>query len=193
MRWADLGDGQHGFSLINNSKYGYDGVGDLLRLTLLRSPTWPDPDADREHHHFTYALYPHAGSWKDAGTMEHGYDYNYKLVAMQVEPHTGQMPAEHSFFSVDAKNVVVTAVKKAEDGDGLVVRFFEYEGKGGNVTVSVPPGAANASVTNLMEKPEGAPIPVTGDKVTVPITPYMIQTVRVNYGQATAPQAVAAR
>lgn len=58
MRWADLGDGAHGFSLLNNSKYGYDAVGNQLRLTLLRSPTWPDPDADREHHHFVYALYP---------------------------------------------------------------------------------------------------------------------------------------
>ena len=52
MRWADLGDGKHGVSIINESKYGYDAVGNLLRLTLLRSPTWPDPDADRGHHHF---------------------------------------------------------------------------------------------------------------------------------------------
>ncbi len=181
MRWADEGDGQHGFSLINNSKYGYDGVGDMLRLTLLRSPTWPDPDADREHHHFTYALYPHAGSWKDAGTVEHGYNYNYKLAAMQVESHTGEMQPEHSFFGVDAKNVVVTAVKKAEDGNGLIVRFYEFAGKGGNVTINVPKGATSASVTNLMEKPEGGTLPITEDKVTVPVTPYMIQTVRVDY------------
>ena len=60
MRWADLGDGQHGFSLINESKYGYDAKDNVLRLSLLRSPTWPDPEADRGHHHFSYALYPHA-------------------------------------------------------------------------------------------------------------------------------------
>ncbi len=189
MRWADEGDGKHGFSLINDSKYGYDGVGDQLRLTLLRSPTWPDPEADREEHHFTYALYPHAGAWKDAGTVEHGWNYNYKLEAMQVEAHAGQMPAEHSFVGVDAKNVVVTAVKKAEDGNGLVVRFFEWAGKGGNVTLQVPEGATAASVVNLMEKPEGGSIPVTGGKVTVPVTPYMIQTVRVDY----QPLAVAAK
>ncbi len=181
LRWADLGDAQHGFSLINDSKYGYDGVGDLLRLTLLRSPTWPDPDADRGPQHFTYALYPHAGSWKDAGTVERGYDYNYKLQAMQVESHTGAMAAEHSFFGVDAKNVVVTAVKKAEDGNGLIVRFYEWAGKGGNVTLSLPPGAGSASVVNLMEKPQGGALAVTGDRVTVPVTPYMIQTVRVDY------------
>ena len=97
QRWADEGNEQHGFSLINDSKYGYDGVGNLLRLTLLRSPVWPDPNADRGHQHFTYALYPHAGDWKQAMTVRHGYDYNYPLQAMQVEAHTGALPAEHSF------------------------------------------------------------------------------------------------
>src|ERR1022692_432440 len=63
QRWADLGDRQHGFSLVNESKFGYDDQGNVLRLTLLRSPVWPDPEADRGHHHFAYALYPHAGDW----------------------------------------------------------------------------------------------------------------------------------
>jgi alpha-mannosidase len=44
LRWADLGDGEHGFSLLNDSKYGYDAAGNVLRLSLLRSPTYPDPD-----------------------------------------------------------------------------------------------------------------------------------------------------
>jgi alpha-mannosidase len=69
----------------------------VLRLTLLRSPTWPDPDADRGHHHFSYAFYPHAGDWKQALTVRTGYEYNYKLQAMQVESHTGSLPAQHSF------------------------------------------------------------------------------------------------
>src|SRR6202453_2691292 len=100
LRWADLGDAQHGFSLINNSKYGYDDAGNVLRLSLLRSPTWPDPDADREHHHFTYALYPHGGDWKQALTVRHGYDYNYPLRALQVEAHTGALPAEYAYVTV---------------------------------------------------------------------------------------------
>ncbi len=66
QQWADLGDGKHGLSLINDAEFGYDAVGNTLRLTLLRSPKWPDPDADMGHHHFHYALYPHAGTWKDA-------------------------------------------------------------------------------------------------------------------------------
>jgi len=186
MRWADLGDGQHGFSLLNNSKYGYDAVGNLLRLTLLRSPTWPDPDADREHHHFSYALYPHGGDWRQALTVRHGYEFNYGLKAMQVQAHSGSMKAEHTFASVAETNVVLTAMKKTETGDGLILRFYEWAGKGGTVTLTVPPGATGATLVNLMEKPEGGTITVSGDKVTVPITPFEIQTVRVNYTPAPA-------
>ncbi len=181
MRWADLGDGQHGFSLINNDKYGYDAVGNQLRLTLLRSPAAPDPDADRGEQRFTYELYPHAGTWQQAATVEHGYNDNYKLKAMQVEAHEGSMPTEHSFLSTDSDHVVVTAMKKAEDSNALVIRFYEWAGKGGNVTLTLPAGATSASLTNLVEKPEGSPLSVSGDKVTVPVTPFEIQTVRVDY------------
>jgi alpha-mannosidase len=181
MRWADLGDGQHGVSLINESKYGYDAVGNQLRLTLLRSPTWPDPDADRGHHHFSYWLYPHAGDWKAAMTVRRGYESNYPLTATQVEAHTGEWPAEHSFVGVAADNVVLTAVKKAEDSNALLFRVYEWAGKPGEVAITVPPGATGASLVNLMEQPEGGAVPVAGDKVSFPITPFAIQTIRVDY------------
>ena len=76
LRWADLGDANHGFSLINESKYGYDAKGNVLRISLLRSPTWPDPDADRGHHSFRYSLYAHAGGWKQALSVRRGYEFN---------------------------------------------------------------------------------------------------------------------
>lgn len=188
MRWADLGDGAHGFSLINRTKYGYDAVGNQLRLTLLRSPTWPDPDADRQRHQFTYALYPHAGTWQAANTVKHGYNFNYELTAMQVESHAGEMQPEHSFASVDSGNVVITAIKKAETDNALIVRFYEWAGKGGNVNLTMPKGATGATVVNLMEKPEGAALTVAGEKITVPVTPYQIQTVRVDYKPSTKVQ-----
>lgn len=181
QRWADLGDGQHGFSLINESKFGYDSVGNLLRLSLLRSPTSPDPDADRGLQHFRYALYPHDGDWKTAMTIRHGYEFNYPLKAMQVEAHTGTMPAEHSFISVTPDDVVLTAVKKAEDSNALVFHMYEWEGKSGNVELMVPKGATGAVETNLLEQPEGAALTVNADRITVPIRPYEIKAVRVNY------------
>jgi alpha-mannosidase len=181
LRWADLGDGQHGFSLLNNSKYGYDDKDNVLRLSLLRSPTWPDPDADRGHHHFTFALYPHGGDWRQALTVRHGYEFNYRLQAMQVQAHTGALPAEFAYVSVKPENVVLTAVKKAEDSNGLIFRVYEWAGKSGDVDIHVPKGATGATQTNLMEKPEGTALKLVGDTVTAPIHPFEILTVRVDY------------
>jgi alpha-mannosidase len=186
MRWADLGDARQGMSLINESKYGYDADGNVLRLSLLRSPVWPDPEADREHHHFVYALYPHAGDWKQALSERHGYELNYQLTAMQVDQHTGDWPTEHSFVGIDGDNVVLTAIKKAENADGLLFRFFEWEGKAGSVTLHVPEGATSATITNLMETPEGSALTVISNQVTVPVTPYQIQTVRIDYPSTVA-------
>jgi alpha-mannosidase len=191
MRWADLGgigpDGkQHGLSVINNSKYGYDAAGNVLRLTLLRSPKWPDAEADMGHHHFHYALYPHAGTWKDALTVRHGYEYNYPLTAVVTTAHAGALPAEHSFASVEPENVVLTAVKKAEDANGLIFRVYEWAGKETTAEFHVPPGATGATVTNMMEAPEGGPLAVShwggeGDVVKASIHPFEILTIRVDY------------
>ena len=185
MRWADEGDGQHGFGLLNNSKYGYDAVGNLLRLTLLRSPVYPDPEADRGDQHFEYALYPHAGTWQSSQVMQRGYEFNYRLQAMQVADHDGALPATHSFATVAEPNVVLTALKKAEAGHALIARFYEWAGKDGAVTVTVPAGVKSAEVVNLMEQATGQTVPVettSGESVVeVPVTPYMIQTIRLNY------------
>ncbi|MHB1023584.1 MAG: alpha-mannosidase [Acidobacteriaceae bacterium] len=182
QRWADLGNSSHGFSLINDSKYGYDDKGNMLRLSLLRSPTWPDPNADQGHHHFAYSLYPHAGSWKQALTVRQGFDFNYKLEAEQVAPHTGVLPTEFSFVKVQPEDLVLTAVKKTEDGNGLLLRFYEWAGKAGKATITLPNGVASAVETNLMETPEGNPLATTSNSVTVPFMPYSINTVRVSFG-----------
>jgi alpha-mannosidase len=186
MRWADLSgagsDGKvHGLSILNQDKYGYDAAGNVLRITLLRSPTWPDPDADQGEHHFHYALYPHAGTWKDALTVRHGWEYDYPLQAVVTTAHSGSLPPEHSFASVSPDNVVLTAVKKAEDSNALIFRVYEWAGKETTAEFHVPPGATGATVTNLMEQPEGDPLQVTGDVVKVPIHPYEILTIRVDY------------
>ncbi|HEY2461440.1 MAG TPA: glycoside hydrolase family 38 C-terminal domain-containing protein [Candidatus Acidoferrum sp.] len=181
LRWADLGDANHGFSLLNESKYGYDAKGNVLRISLLRSPTWPDPEADRGRHHFLYSLYPHAGDWKQALTVRHGYQLNYELQSMQLEAHDGALPPEHSYITISNPNVILTAMKKAEDADGLILRFYEWAGKSGEVQITVPAGATSATLTNLMEIPEGSPLPVSNNQIAVPVHPFEIVSVRVDY------------
>ena len=188
LRWADLGDRNHGFSLINESKYGYDAKGNVLRLSLLRSPTWPDPEADRGHHQFSYSLYPHSGDWKQALTVRRGYEFNYQLRAFQVEAHEGSLPPQHSFVGITGDNVVLTALKKTEDSDALLLRLYEWAGKTGDVQISLPEGASSASLTNLMEKPEGAKLSVPNHQVTIPVHPYEIVSVRVEFAQSHSSQ-----
>ena len=184
LRWADLGDDKQGVSILNDSKYGYDALGNTLRLTLLRSPTWPDPEADRGIQHFTYEIYPHTGPWQQAQTVRRGYELNNPLTAQQVFSHTGSLPPTHSFASIDNPNVTLTAVKKAEDADALIFRFYEWAGKSGDVKLHIPPGAQYAVEANLMEKPETEHLGLAGDTVTLPIKPYEIRTVEVFYPSA---------
>lgn len=179
-RWADISDGKHGFSLLNDCKYGYDAKGNVLRLSLLRSPVYPDPHADEGHHEFTYSLYPHGGDWKQALTVRQGYQLNYKLITLPVEKHQGALAAEHSFLQVPEENVIVSAIKKAEDENALVVRFYEWAGKQGDVTLQLPPGAESATETDLMEKRTSS-LSLNGSSLKVPTRPYEIKTVEVKF------------
>jgi alpha-mannosidase len=180
LHWADLSDAQHGLSILNDSKYGYDAKGNVLRLTLLRSPTWPDPHADEGHHEFVYSLYPHSGTWHDAQTVRRGYELNYKLRAVQVQNHTGALPPVHSFITIDGGNVVLTAMKWAEDENAMVLRFYEWAGKESDINVHLPIGPQRAWETNLIEQPSGK-LQVVNDGITVHTKPYEIKTVSVKF------------
>jgi alpha-mannosidase len=180
LRWADLSDATHGFSLLNDSKYGYDAKDNVLRLSLLRAPEYPDPNADQGHHEFTYSLYPHAGTWREALTVRQGYEVNYPLMAVSTTRHPGTLPPSQSFFSTQEDNVVITAIKKDADDSALIVRFYEWAGKKGDVHLVLPQSVTAAWQTNLMEATQN-PLSVdsAGKVVTVPTSPYEIKTVKV--------------
>jgi alpha-mannosidase len=182
LQWGDLSDAKHGFSLLNDSKYGYDAKGNVLRLSLLRSPEWPDPHADEGLHEFTYSMYAHPGTWREAETVRRGYELNYDLLAVGTAKHPGAMKEEHSFFEVQADNVVMTAIKKAEDDGSLILRFYEWAGKESDVKIVLPVGAQSASETDLMERPVGE-LGVPGGVVAVHTKPYEIKTIRVRFAR----------
>jgi alpha-mannosidase len=190
QRWADISDATHGFSLLNDCKYGYDAKGNVLRLSLLRSPEWPDPHADEGPQDFTYSLYPHGGTWLEAQTIRRGYELDDKLISRQTEKHQGSLPAEHSFVQIGPENVVLTAFKKAEDDTGLILRFYEWAGKEGNVALQLPLTAQSAEETNLMEKSLGG-LPLHNGTVTVHTKPYEIKTIKMQFAAKTAAGEVA--
>jgi alpha-mannosidase len=184
LRWADLSDATHGFSLLNDSKYGYDARDSVLRLSLLRGPEYPDPNADQGHHEFTYSLYPHAGTWREALTVRQGYEVNYPLLATTTTRHPGTLLPSQSFFATQEDNVVITAIKKDADDSALIVRFYEWAGKKGDVHLTLPQAATAAWQTNLMEvSPTPLSLDAAGRVVTVPTNPYEIKTVNVQFGK----------
>ena len=185
LRWADLSDARHGLSLLNDCKYGYDAHGQVLRLSLLRSPEWPDPHADEGTHEFTYSLLPHAGGWREAGTVRAAYELNSSLRAIAAPGHAGTLPAVHSFVTLEPANLLLTAMKQAEDGEDLIVRFYEFAGQKTTARVSLPPGVEEIWDANLMEQP-GEKLASDGKTVAVNVKPYEIKTLRLHFHASAA-------
>ncbi|MBE9043867.1 alpha-mannosidase [Pleurocapsales cyanobacterium LEGE 10410] len=134
LNWADLTDnnGEYGVSLLNDCKYGYDAQSDRLRLTLLRSPLWPDPQSDRGIHHFTYAIYPHLNSWQEALTVQKAYELNTQIPTVAIErrqPQEGsQLPPISELLNLSAANLILTALKMSENRE-LILRCYEAHGR----------------------------------------------------------------
>jgi hypothetical protein len=156
-RWADLTDrgGEFGLTLVDDSKYGYDLQGRTLRLSLLRAPKWPDPQADQGEHHFRYGLYPHAGDWRRADSYRHGLEFNLPLRPVVVKsPSGGNLPPESALLSTDADHVVLSvfkAVREPEDRPRFAVRVHEVEGRAAEVAIRFPFPVSRAWRANLME------------------------------------------
>lgn len=175
QKWVDLSEGNYGVSLLNDCKYGHDIHENVLRISLLRSPTHPDPEADQGKHKFTYALLPHSGRW-GAETMREAYALNDPLLAVAASGREGK--ASLALVSVDGQNVVIETVKQAEDGRGLIVRMYEAMRQRGVVTVRCAFTLRAATLTNLLEEDEQA-LEVNGKEVRVPLRPYQIVTLRL--------------
>lgn len=181
QKWIDVSGADYGASLLNDCKYGHDVNGSTMRLTLLRCSYEPDPTPDQGHHEITYSLYPHRGDWTNADTVRRGYEFNNPLIPMIANNHRGRLPARNSFLKVEPSNVIVTALKKAEESDDLILRFYECEGRGGTASISFGMPAKSVRETNLIEQPvKGLDIPVHSGRISVPIGKWEIKTLRIS-------------
>lgn len=120
----------YGLSVLNDCKYGFDAQSNIFRLTALRSSARPDPHPDDGVQRFTYSLYPHAGDWQSAHTDEQALALNVPLLAELASPHPAQPLPRISVENIGAKgDLIVSALKAAEDGDGYILRFYEAQGE----------------------------------------------------------------
>jgi alpha-mannosidase len=169
-RFADLSEHGFGAALLTDCKYGYSCYGGELRVSLLRSPKSPDPEADMGRHEFAYALLPHAGGWREAGVVAEAACFNAPL------RRGSGTAAPRSLASVDDPNLVLDTIKRAEDSDAIVLRLYEAHGGRGvaRVTLGLPFSAARRA--NALED-EGDELEVDGDTIVIPYRPHEIVTV----------------
>ncbi len=190
QKWVDLSEGNYGVSLLNDCKYGHDIHDNVMRITLLRSSTMPDPMADFGEHDFKYSLYPHRGSW-DEETQREAYLLNDPIICYRskVASQTLKVPISSlqssrsiplGLISVSAPNVIIETIKRAEDGDGIIVRLFESQRKRGPVQVRFGRALESAWITNLLEENESA-LRVDQDSIQLNLRPYQIVTLRVKF------------
>ena len=158
-RWVDLSEGDYGVALLNDGRYGHDIHDNVVRLSILRSPTSPDPDADQGTHEVTFSLLPHPGAWPAGDVVAHGYALNRPLRLTPPMLEAGEAHPEPSasapptLFAMDGSAVVIEAIKRAAEGDDLVVRLYESTGSrvAAQITCAYP--IASVVETDLLERP----------------------------------------
>ncbi|MGL5381645.1 alpha-mannosidase, partial [Clostridium sp.] len=128
-KWADMTEGDYGVSILNDSKYGWDTLDNRIRLTLLRSTMSRAGESDRERYHeINYSIYPHSGTFAEANTVREAYNFNYKMDSIQTKSHNGELEKSKSFATTNKKNIILSALKKAEEGQEVIVRLYEADG-----------------------------------------------------------------
>jgi alpha-mannosidase len=180
QKWIDLSDGQWGVSLLNDCKYGHSVKGNDMTITLLRSPTDPDPVADLGRHVMTYSLCPHAGGWRDGGIQRRAEELNAPLLAQAAKGHDGALGSQYSLLEATPANVFVAAVKPCEDSADLLIRIWEAHGQAVQASVRLPRPPRAVSEVDLLEREVGS-ASAQDDRLVVSIKPYEIRSFKVAF------------
>ncbi len=145
-RWADLSEPGYGVSLLNNGKYGYSAHGNVLGISLLRAPIYPDPYADEGEHEFLYAVYPHSGDWRN-GTVREAEEIHSPLRIISNAKAEGWP----SLFRFTEESLRLAALKKAEDSGAIILRLYEPHGARGKTTIETALPLQKAAIVNILE------------------------------------------
>ena len=176
-KWVDISEPGYGVSLLNDCKYGHNTEGSTLKITMLKSGTYPNPEADQGLHTFTYSLLPHKGDFRNAGVIREAYSLNQPLLSSPVTGESGDLPTSFSLVFCDNESVIIETVKKAEVDNSMIVRFYESFGGKANATVQVAPGFTKAYLCDLMEK-ELQELEFNDNCVSVPVSNFEIITLK---------------
>jgi alpha-mannosidase len=177
QKWVDLSESDYGVSLMNDCKYGHDIRDNIIRITLLRSSTLPDPQADKGIHKFIYSLMPHKDSVGHE-TVKTAYLLNDPIVVWKNSAAANKLQNMQSMFKVDRESVVIETVKKAQDGDGFIVRMYESLGGRGVVDIAASFDIKSCFETDLIEENKKQ-LTADNNQIKFNIKPFQILTLRI--------------
>lgn len=184
-KWADLSENGLGVSLLNDCKYGHSIKNGEMGLTLIKAGTYPNENADMGTHEFTYSLYPHRGRWQEAATVEMAYSLNVPLVTAAADGGNGEAGNKTeeskdiwSMISIDQPNCFFETIKKAEDGDGYILRIYENRNARTRMEVCLGFPVVTVEECDLLERPVGQ-VDFWKDGFRDFIRPYEIKTYRI--------------
>jgi alpha-mannosidase len=172
---GDARDGSYGVAIVTAGKYGYSASGDTVFITLLRSPKSPDANADMGVQHFTYAIVPHAGDWRSPIVHESARALNEPMRAVFVQEHAGAGRATRPAITLLSGSVDLGALKRAEDGNGWIVRLVETSGHATTAKLRFQHDVT-ATETDLLERPGDRKFTSRGGVLSVPMNPWKIET-----------------
>jgi alpha-mannosidase len=177
-RFIDMSEPGYGVAILNDGKYGHNARENVMSISLLRSPLYPDPLADEGEHRFTYAVFPHAGDWTEAGVAAEAYALNSRLITVAAGPDTADGAG---FVRVEGTALGLGTLKQAFDGDGLVLRVYEPNGARGPVTLRFAEPVKAVERVNLLEEPEdGAIEPGDGGRsASFDVRPFEVISLRI--------------
>jgi alpha-mannosidase len=174
QKWTALVESERGFAVLNDCKYGVNVLHNSINLTLLKSAMAPDMEADRGLQTFTYAVYPWIGSFADSPLIIEGYRLNAPVLTV---PGTA---GEASLFSVSRPNVVIEAVKPAEDGSSdVIVRLYESKRTATVCTLKTALPVASAVETDMLESSVVEDLTYDDGSIDLVFRPFEIKTLRL--------------
>ncbi|WP_088892785.1 alpha-mannosidase [Leptolyngbya ohadii] len=184
LTWADLSDETYGVSILSDCKHGYDHQPDQFRLTLLRAPMWPHPDADRGWHEFTYAIYPHSGNWQTAQTVRRGYELTHPVQVILPQQNSvtqptlqPSLPPQSEFLKISANSPLAAFKRSERNPHQWILRCYEAQGYSEAIDWRSVSGLLTQKLnlqqvceSDLLENSSGAIEPVTQ------FSPWQIKT-----------------
>ena len=191
LSWFDVSDGTRGITFMNKGLPAVEKVGTAACITLFRGvyglsaegvagPLVPTPDAlELRSYTFEYAVQPHDGDWRQAEMYKLAQEFHHLPLAIQADSQ-GDLPPEYSFLKLSPHNLILSALKKAEDSDAVILRFFETKGEATEAEVELFKAIKRLTMVDLLEREEQE-LPFEGNRIRLEVKPFEIVTLKLEF------------